>query len=150
MHDASPPLLRLVVSVAAFLVASAFASAVADDAEPAYFSERFGGRIERVVVGADGTIYVAGYTKVADLPASTSSPDPRDEQDSWRNLFFAAALDRDGRPRWTSYAAGAAFEYTKSVRGLAVGPDGSVWIAAVGYADPVPLSQPAHVDGYYR
>jgi hypothetical protein len=152
MHDASPPRLRLFVSVAAFLIASAFTSAAApaDDAEPAYFSARFGGRIERVVAGPDGTIYVAGVTKVADLPASTSAPDPGSGENPSRILFFVAALERDGRPRWTSYAVGSAFEWMKSVRGLAVSPDGSVWIAAVGSVDPVPESQPGPSESYFN
>src|SRR5262247_2213118 len=108
MHDASPPRPRIFVSVAAFLVASAFASAaaLAADAEPSYFSARFGGRIERIAVGPDGTIYVAGIAKVADLPASTSAPVPGSDSYGSFGLYFAAALEPDGRPRWTSYARG--------------------------------------------
>ena len=155
MHDASPSRPRLVAFVAAFLAASAFAeqAASAADEEPAYFSERFGGHIERVVAGPDGTIYVAGYTWAADLPASTSSPDPGVDPYYPNNpvrLFFAAALERDGRPRWTSYAVGRPFTWTKTVRGLALAPDGSLWLAAVGAVDPVPETQPGfHEPGYY-
>jgi hypothetical protein len=144
MHDASPPRPRLFVSVAAFLVASAFASAVAlaGDAEPPYFSERFGGRIERVAVGPDGTIYVAGIAKAADLPASTSAPVPGGDANGPYWLYFAAALEPDGSPRWTSYARGLVREGYLSVRGLAVAPDGSVWIAGNGVVDPVAAFQP--------
>lgn len=144
MHEGSPRWMRVAVFVV--VAASALPGALAADDEPPYFAERFGGRIERIVVGPDGTIYVAGHTDVADLPASTSTPTPPAGGGYYdhRNLYFVAALERDGTPRWTSYAVGQAPDWVRSVRGLAVGPDGSVWLAAVGFVEPVPASQPAH------
>jgi hypothetical protein len=135
----SPPRRRLLVALAV-LGASAFSegAARAADEEPPFFAERFGGMIERVVVGPDGTIYVAGRTKTADLPASTSAPVPGSDVLGQKGLFFAAALEPDGSPRWTSYAVGQ----TGPVRGLAVASDGSVWLGAYGSVDSVAAFQP--------
>lgn len=127
---------RLAASTLVLVCASA---ARTDDAP--YFSERFGGTIERVVV-AGGRIVIAGVTKTADLPASTSSPDPGTDANGPRDLFFVAALAPDGAPLWTSYAAGRGMYKPPSVRGLAVAPDGAVWIAGARHIDPVAALQP--------
>jgi hypothetical protein len=115
---------------------------LADDATPSYFSERFGGRISRVIVGDDGSIYVAGSTTIADLPATTSVPEPWVWYDDGR-YYFAAKLASDGTPLWTSYISGVEGLDGLAVTALALGPDGSVWIGGPNYVRTVNATLPA-------
>jgi hypothetical protein len=122
------------VLVAALAVA-ATPSDAQEASDPAYFCYRFGGTISRVLVGPDGRIYVAGTTKTPDLPASTSTPEPwNPPYDHYWNtpqFAFAAVLAPDGSPLWTSYVRERHFDNVRlPIYGPALGPDGSVWIAA--------------------
>lgn len=114
-----------------------------------YFCYRFADYAHRVVVGPDGRIYVAGFTHTADLPAATSVPEPPAAISTdayFIGFFFVSALASDGTPLWTSYLPG--FGGSTSVRGLAVGTDGSVWLAGGGMSVPAG-SGPTKFDASY-
>lgn len=132
---------RLVRRFAATIaVAGALLSGPSLAAGPSdYFCYQFAEGIGRVAAGPDGTVYVAGFTHTADLPASVSPPAPPVPvpgrvDPSFVGFFFVSALAPDGRPLWTSYVPG--FHGGSLIPGIAVGTDGSVWLAGEGKVVP--------------
>lgn len=98
----------------------------AADGTPAYFARRLGGsgvEPQRVAVGADGTVYVAGRTWTFDLPGTTAPPVP----DDGRGKVFVTAFSPGGDARWTTYRQFSQSEYPQ-VQAMTVGADGALWL----------------------
>lgn len=151
------PRSRRVARVLGVAIASALAmsmhGASADDSTSRYFSYSFGAQIDRVAAGADGRLYIAGWTPTTDLPASTSHPDllpPRSvDYGNALGFVFVSALDASGLPLWTSYLpAGGGYYNDVGIGGLTVGADGSVWLAGVQRIAPLAAFHTATPDTY--
>lgn len=137
---------RLVVGAVAALAAATTSPTPGAEAEPTSFSMRFPAYVSQVMAGPDGTIHVAGSASAPDLPASTTTPDVP----VLGRLHYVTALAPDGTPRWTSYVAGwsAGSEWDPfGVPVLALGPDGSVWLASSGTVEVAGGLQPQPAGG---
>ena len=111
-----------------------------DVAALAPFSVRIGDHgveVRRVACGADGSVYAAGLAAQPDVIGGVDLPPP-----DRRNVdpYFLTAFAPDGSVRWTRYLQllyGENWYPTAQVGGVAVAPDGSIWIAGGGVVPPV-------------
>lgn len=97
-----------------------------------------------LAIGADGALYVSGSTDSAQLNAQTR---PGGEQDA----FVARLSTVDFRVQSLAYAGGSGSDATG---GMAVAPDGSVYLAGTTQSEDLPVTpgafqtKPGGVDGF--
>jgi hypothetical protein len=143
---------RVAGLTAAFAVAASTRGASAGDADPAYFSYGTGAAISRMTTGADGRIYLAGWTATTGLPASASHPAPlpprSGDYPDEPGFLYVAALAPDGHRLWTSYVPVGGDYSDAGIGGIAAGADGSIWLVGYQRIALVQAFQPGDAEVY--
>lgn len=86
--------------------------------------------IRALAVDNQGNVYLAGTTESPDLPSTSGVAQPNLQSGVFPTDIFVAKVDAAGRLVYLTYAGGS---QTDVVTSIALGPDGSVYVA--GYTD---------------